>query len=101
MVLAIGLGGPGLYAYKKGLLFFPRAAPHDSTAALRQDTLAQRLLADTGASLPRVDPTAPLPAREPQTVCPGSPGRLTLQVLPRGAQVILNPQLLRRAQVDV
>ncbi|PYO85441.1 MAG: hypothetical protein DMD65_00895, partial [Gemmatimonadetes bacterium] len=35
MVLAIGLGGPGLYAYKKGLLFFARAAPHDSTAVLQ------------------------------------------------------------------
>src|SRR5437868_1195172 len=58
MVLAIGLGGPGLYAYKKGLLFFARAAPHDSTAALQQDTVAQRLLGDTGAPAPRVDTTA-------------------------------------------
>ena len=101
MVLAIGLGGPGLYAYKKGLLFFARAAPHDSTAALRQDTLAQRLLADTGASPPRVDTTAPVAARVPQTAAPGTPGRLTLQGLPRGAQVTLNGQLLRGAQVDV
>src|SRR2546429_1306032 len=101
MVLAIGLGGPGLYAYKKGLLFFARASPHDSTAALRQDTLAQRLLADTGASPPRVDTTAPVAAKVPQTVAPGTPGRLTLQGLPRGAQVTLNGQLLRGAQVDV
>src|SRR2546430_15095447 len=101
MVLAIGLGGPGLYAYKKGLLFFARAAPHDSTAALRQDTLAQRLLADTGASPPRGDTTAPVAARGPPTVPPGTPGRPTPQGLPRGAQGTLNGQLLRGAQDDV
>src|SRR5437660_1394031 len=101
MVHAIGRGGPGLYAYNKGLLFFARAAPHDSTAALRQDTLAQRLLADTGAPPPRVDTTAQVAARVPPTVAPGTPGRLTLQGLPRGAQVTLNGQLLRGTQVDV
>ena len=108
MVLAIGLGGPGLYAYKKGLLFFARAAPHDSTAALPQDTLAQRLLGDTGAPAPRVDTTArgttaPTPAdtAHARAVAPGTPGRLTLQGLPRGAQATLNGQPLRGAQVDL
>src|SRR5947207_3678952 len=98
MVLAIGLGAPGLYAYKKGLLFFARAAPHDSTAALRQDTLAQRLLADTGTPPPRVDTPAQVAARAPPTVAPGTPGPLPLQGLPRGAQVTLNGQLLRRTR---
>src|SRR5437762_502129 len=101
MVLAIGLGGPGLYAYKKGLLFFARAAPHDSTAALPQDTVAQRLLGDTGAPPARVDTTTRVAAKVPQTVAPGTPGHLTLQGLPRGAQVTLNGQLLRGTQVDV
>jgi len=108
MVLAIGLGGPGWYAYKNGLLFFAKAAPHDSTAA-PQDTLAQRLLADTGPA--RADTTAKPggttpPASDttrgrPMPVAPGTPGRLTLQGLPRGAQVTLNGQPLRGAQVDV
>src|SRR5206468_464615 len=48
VVVAIGLGAPGLYAYKKGLLFFARAAPADSAAGVPRDTLAQRLLSDTG-----------------------------------------------------
>src|SRR5437899_12626314 len=48
MVVASGLGAPGLYAYKKGLLFFARAAPADSSRASTADTVAQRLLADTG-----------------------------------------------------
>jgi len=100
-VLAIGLGAPGLYAYKKGLLFFARAVPHDSTAVLQQDTVAQRLLGDTGASPARVDTTAQVAAKVPPTVAPGTPGHLTLQGLPRGAQVTLNGQPLRGAQVDV
>src|SRR5437588_9195598 len=50
VVVAIGLGAPALYAYKKGLLFFAHAAPGDSTSAVAGDTLAQRLLSDTGAS---------------------------------------------------
>src|SRR5438874_11021237 len=101
MVLAIGLGAPGLYAYKKGLLFFARAAPHDSTAVLQQDTLAQRLLGDTGTPPARVDTTTQVAAKVPQTVAPGTPGRLALQGLPRGAQATLNGQLLRGTQVDV
>src|SRR5207249_8852444 len=48
VVLAIGLGAPGLYAYKKGLLFFARRAPSDSASGVTRDTLAQRLSSDTG-----------------------------------------------------
>ena len=108
MVLAIGLGGPGLYAYKKGLLFFARAAPHDSTAALQQDTVAQRLLGDTGAPAPRVDTTAqrvttpaPSDTARAHPVAPGTPGHLTLQGLPRGARATLNGLPLRGSQADV
>src|SRR2546422_576443 len=50
VVVAIGLGAPGLYAYKKGLLFFARVAPADSASGVPRDTLAQRLLSDTGAA---------------------------------------------------
>src|SRR5207302_631148 len=78
------------------------------TAALPQDTLAQRLLGDTGAPAPRVDTTArgataPTPAdtARARAVAPGTPGRLTLQGLPRGAHATLNGQPLRGAQVDL
>jgi serine/threonine-protein kinase len=107
MVLAIGLGGPGLYAYKKGLLFFARPAPHDSTAALQQDTVAQRLLGDTGRPPPRVDTTAqgvaPVPpdTAHARPVAPGTPGHLSLQGLPRGARVTLDGLPLRGSQADV
>src|SRR5439155_513346 len=50
VVVVVALGAPGLYAYKKGLLFFARAAVPDSVTATLRDTLAQRLLGDTGAS---------------------------------------------------
>src|SRR5881409_862820 len=48
VVVVVALGAPGLYAYKKGLLFFARAAVPDSAAI--HDTVAQRLLGDTGAA---------------------------------------------------
>src|SRR3989441_1883428 len=59
LVVAVALGAPGLYAYKKGLLFFAHGVPHDSAAAiLQRDTVAQRLLADTGTE-PAVDSVPP------------------------------------------
>src|SRR5256886_15309951 len=48
VVVVVALGAPGLYAYKKGLLFFARAAVPDSVAAAIHDTVAQRLLGDAG-----------------------------------------------------
>ena len=109
MVLAIGLGGPGLYAYKKGLLFFVRATPHDSAAVLQQDTVAQRLLGDTGAPAQRLDTAAQRMAPAPpptdtahaHPVAPGTLGHLTLQGLPRGARVTLNGMPFRGSQSDV
>jgi serine/threonine-protein kinase len=104
VVVLIGLGGPAVYAYKKGLLFFARAAPLDSTSALVRDTLAQRLLGDTGAA-PAADttPSATQPAdtTRARPVAPGTPGHLTIQGLPQGARVTLNGLVFRGAQGDV
>jgi serine/threonine-protein kinase len=106
VVVAVGLGAPGLYAYKNGLLFFARVAPRDSAAALLQrDTLALRLLSDTGPS--RRDSAAPPGAVAPpdtasaHAVSPATPGRLLLEGLPRGARVTLNGLVFRGAQGDV
>src|SRR6266550_1279354 len=103
VVVAIGLGAPALYAYKKGLLFFAHAAPGDSTSAVARDTLAQRLLSDTGAA-----PTSDThPGGNPPDTAharpfpPGTPGRLTLQGLPAGARVTLNGMPFRGSQQDV
>ena len=152
VLVSIALGAPGLYAYKKGLLFFARSAAPDSLAAAVRDTLAQRLLSDTGPPLTlSVAPTetaaarvparsdanratqAPPPAAQvpapsdtnpatqasapaaqvpapsdtnpatlaPTPVAPGTPGRLTLEGVPRGARVTLNGLPVRGAQVDV
>jgi len=152
VLVSIALGAPGLYAYKKGLLFFARSAAPDSLAAAVRDTLAQRLLSDTGPPLTlSVAPTetaaarvparsdanratqAPPPAAQvpapsdtnpatqasapaaqvpapsdtnpatlaPAPVAPGTPGRLTLEGVPRGARVTLNGLPVRGAQVDV
>src|SRR5947199_310666 len=103
VVVAIGLGAPALYAYKKGLLFFAHAAPGDSTSAVAGDTLAQRLLSDTGAA-PASDTHAvgnPPDTAHARPVPPGTPGRLTLQGLPAGARVTLNGMPFRGSQQDV
>src|SRR6266516_105413 len=103
VVVVVALGAPGLYAYKKGLLFFARAAVPDSVTATLRDTLAQRLLGDTGASGAAPDTAATRPAAGETThppVAPGTPGRLTLQGLPAGARVTLNGQPFR-GQGDV
>src|SRR5207247_5413865 len=103
VVVAIGLGAPALYAYKKGLLFFAHAAPGDSTSAVAGDTLAQRLLSDTGAA-PTSDTHPggnPPDTAHARPVPPGTPGRLTLQGLPAGARVTLNGMPFRGSQQDV
>jgi len=105
VVVAIGLGAPGLYAYKKGLLFFAHGAPGDSASAMTRDTLAQRLLSDTGTA-PASDTGAHAAANPPDTararvIPPGTPGRLTLQGLPAGARVTLNGMPFRGLQQDV
>src|SRR5439155_11037094 len=64
VVVAIGLGAPGLYAYKKGLLFFARGTPGDSASRVAGDTLAQRLLSDTGTA-PAADTAAHAAANPP------------------------------------
>jgi len=105
VVVAIGLGAPGLYAYKKGLLFFARGTPGDSASRVAGDTLAQRLLSDTGTA-PAADTAAHAAANPPDAararlVPPGTPGRLTLQGLPSGARVTLNGMPFRGLQQDV
>ena len=107
VVVAIGLGAPGLYAYKKGLLFFARAAAADSASGVPRDTLAQRLLSDTGVP-PAPDAAAQAAAVTPhadtartRAVPPGALGHLTLQGLPAGARVTLNGMLFRGSQGDV
>src|SRR5438309_2240490 len=107
LVVVVALGAPGLYAYKKGLLFFARAAVPESLAAIPRDTLAQRLLGDTGAGGAPAD-SAPTRATVPpasdtsrRPIPPGTPGRLTLQGVPAGARITLNGQPLRGPQTDV
>jgi serine/threonine-protein kinase len=107
VVVAIGLGAPGLYAYKNGLLFFARAAPGDSASGVPRDTLAQRLLSDTGLA-PALDTADQAGAVTPHSdtartrmVPPGTLGRLTLQGLPQGARVTLNGMPFRGSQGEV
>src|SRR5207245_2647707 len=75
LVVVVALGAPGLYAYKKGLLFFARAAVPESLAAIPRDTLAQRLLGDTGAG------GAPADSAPPRATVPPAPDTHTKGLL--------------------
>ncbi len=101
-VVALALGAPGLYAYKKGLLFFARVAPHDSAlAVLQRDAAAQRLLSDTGAPPSAVESAPAADTTRTRPVAPGTPGHLSVQGLPQGARVTLNGAPFRGSQGDV
>jgi len=105
VVVIVALGAPGLYAYKKGLLFFAHGAPRDSVAAALRDTLDQ-MLSDTGGppvTSPDIGPASAASAGDQgrPPVAPGTPGRLTLQGVPPGGRVTLNGQPLRGTQGDV
>ena len=105
VVVAIGLGAPGVYAYKNGLLFFARGAAQDSAAAA-PDTVAQRLLADTGTGAAsdagaRAATSRPADTTRTRLVAPGTPGHLTIVGLPSGARVTLNGLAFPRSQGDV
>ncbi|HVH67775.1 MAG TPA: protein kinase [Gemmatimonadales bacterium] len=107
VVVIIGLGAPGVYAYRKGLLFFARGATPDTTATQIRDTQALRLLSDTGAPLPSLQADTTRPAvhavdtMRARPVPAGTPGHLTLQGLPQGAHVTLNGLAFPRSQGDV
>src|SRR5207253_1649021 len=99
VVLAIGLGAPGLYAYKKGLLFFARGAPADSASGVTRDTLAQRLLSDTGVPS-GLDTAAQTAAATPhadtartRAVPPGTPGRPLRARLQSGQSLFRHPSV--------
>jgi predicted Ser/Thr protein kinase len=102
-VVGVALGAPTLYAYKNGLLFFARVAPQDSgRAVLQRDTMAQRLLADTGPSRPGdsgATSRGNADTSRPRPIPPGTPGHVTLQGVPAGARVTLNGTVFRGGDV--
>jgi hypothetical protein len=102
-VVGVALGAPTLYAYKNGLLFFARVAPQDSArAVLQRDTMAQRLLSDTGPSRPGDSAATPRTGGDTshgRPVALGTPGHVTLQGVPAGARVTLNGVAFRGGDV--
>jgi predicted Ser/Thr protein kinase len=112
-VVIAALGGSGFYAYKNGLLFFARGPVPDSLTAVVRDTLAERLLGDTGGGLVTTPETAAPPLQAapagdtsrrpvaPPAVAPGTPARLTLQGVPPRARITLDGLPLRGPQADV
>jgi hypothetical protein len=101
VVIIGGLAGGGFYAYKNGLIFKAVAPPPDTTSRPRMDSTTARyadsLLAaeSTGTKTPPPPKTAPVVASTTgpaSAVPPGTPGRLVLEGVPRGARVQVNGQ---------
>jgi serine/threonine-protein kinase len=113
LLIVAGLAGGGFYAYKRGFIFATAAPPADSAGRLTGVDSSVAALAD---SLLRAESTtAPAPAPGPSTplrptaadsaaaaqVAPGTPGRVVLEGVPRGARVAVNGQPVRTNSPDL
>jgi len=97
LLVGVILGGGGYFAMKKGWVFAGGGAkpPADSASRARDSALlasGDTTAADSGAA---PDTTTHV------NVPPGTPGKLVLQGLPRGARVSVNGQLTHSAQPEL
>jgi serine/threonine-protein kinase len=110
VVIVGGLAGGGFYAYKRGLIFASVTTadsarvqtPLDSSVARLADSLMRADSTGATKTAP-VAPSAPADSarRPPDSVAPGTPGRLVLEGVPRGARVQVNGQPVRTASLEL
>ncbi|HEX9394797.1 MAG TPA: protein kinase [Gemmatimonadales bacterium] len=96
LLVGLILGGGGYFAMKKGWVFAGGGtkAPADSAARARDSTLlasGDSTAADSGAKTDTTHVNVP----------PGTPGKLVLQGLPKGARVSVNGQPTHSAQPEL
>src|SRR6266853_650316 len=96
LLVGLILGGGGYFAMKKGWVFAGGGtkAPADSAARARDSTLlasGDSTAADSGAKIDTTHVNVP----------PGTPGKLVLQGLPKGAHVSVNGQPTHSAQPEL
>jgi TonB family protein len=96
LLVGLILGGGGYFAMKKGWVFAGGGTkpPADSAARARDSTLlasGDSTAADSGAKTDTTHVNVP----------PGTPGKLVLQGLPRGARVSVNGQPTHSAQPEL
>ena len=97
VIVGAVFGGGGFYAYKQGLIFAkPPARPTDSTPG--RDTTRLAAADSTKAQEDTSHAAAPQPPPPPPE---GTPGRLVLQNLPKGARITIDGQQVRGNQVDL
>ncbi|HEY6808020.1 MAG TPA: TonB family protein, partial [Gemmatimonadales bacterium] len=97
LLVGVILGGGGYFAMKKGWVFAGAGTkpPADSAARARDSALLATGDTTTGDSVAAPDTTAHV------NVPPGTPGKLVLQGLPRGARVSVNGQPTHSAQPEL
>jgi|ERR1041384_1365981 serine/threonine-protein kinase len=101
LAVAVLLGGPGYYAYRKGLIFAKSPADstaHADTSALAADDTAGKTTDTTSHTAT----TTPVDTGRPANVPAGAPGKLVLQGVPvQGARVTVDGQIVRGTQFDL
>jgi TonB family protein len=110
VILVGGLAGGGFYAYKRGLIFGSPIAGADSVNRSTMDSsiarLADSLLAAESSGAKAPPPKAPATVVESTTapasaVPAGTPGRMVLDGVPRGARIQVGAQPVRGGSVDL
>ena len=109
VVIVGGLAGGGFYAYKQGLIFGTAATLPDTAGRPRMDSTTARY-ADSLLAAETTAAQAPAPKTQPvvaSTIAPvaavpaGTPGRLVLEGVPRGARVQVNGQPVQATTIDL
>jgi TonB family protein len=110
VIIVGGLAGGGFYAYKQGLIFGSAAVPADTAGRPRMDSSIARM-ADSLLAAESTGTKAPPPPKTPvvveSTTAPatpvpaGTPGKLVLDGVPRGARVQVNGQPVRTTTIDL
>ncbi len=97
LLVGVILGGGGYFAMKKGWVFAGGGAKPPADSASRARDSALLASGDTTAA----DSAAAPDTTSHVTVPPGTPGKLVLQGLPRGARVSVNGQPTHSAQPEL
>jgi serine/threonine-protein kinase len=102
IIVGAVLGGGGFYAYKQGLIFAAKDKTVSSDTTALPDTTMRT---DSAGGVAAIDTTRHDTSRtvtpRPPVAPPGTPGKLVLQGVPRGARIMIEGQPVAGTQLDL